>query len=160
MGPRLPPLPSIPIAAVEAGVCTVGSGGVAGGEAGGRQGAGGGLEGQMASAAPLAPLRRRQHVWSAVGSSFVSGGLAGGSGSTHGRRRHDGRWNTAAAVMHVFGGGGATHGRCWLVDHFVETIAVALVPWQPPPTPTLLSRSSPVTPSCADEEAGGCGKAA
>jgi hypothetical protein len=42
--------------AVEAGVCAVGSSDVAGNEVGGRQGAGGGLEGQVASAAPPYPL--------------------------------------------------------------------------------------------------------
>jgi hypothetical protein len=116
-------------------VCAVGSGDVAGNEVGGRQGAGGGLEGQVASAAPPYPLLLfggglgvrgggRQHVWSAAGDSFVSDGSASGSESTHGRRRHGGRWNTAAAAVHVFGGGGAAHGRCWLVECFVKAAVV------------------------------------
>jgi hypothetical protein len=73
----------------------------------------------------------RQRVWSTAGGSFISDGFAGGSGSAHGRRRHGGRWNTAAASVHVFGGGGAAHDRCWLVERFVEAAAVGFR-WQPP----------------------------
>jgi hypothetical protein len=131
--------------AVEVGACAVGFGGVAGGEVGGRQGAGGGLEGQVASAAPPYPLLLfggglgvcgggRQGVWSA----------AGGSGSLHGRRQHGGRWNTVAAAVHVFGGGGATHGRCWLVERFMEAAAcgrVWVATWE-----ALVPRQSPLSP--------------
>jgi hypothetical protein len=69
----------------------------------------------------------QQRVWSVVGDSFVSNGSVGDSGSAHGRRRHGGRWNTVAAAVHLFGGGGTTHGRCWLVERFVEATACGRV---------------------------------
>jgi hypothetical protein len=72
--------------AVEVGACAVGSGGVAGGEVGGRQGAGGGLEGQVASAAPPYPLLL----------------FGGGLGACGGGRQREPAWSTTArwAVEH------------------------------------------------------------
>jgi hypothetical protein len=164
MGPQLPPLPSSSPTAAEAMArhwkqasvlsALVAEHGVAGGEAGGRQGAGGSLEGQVASGAPPLPPCSSSSVAAvtlasvAAGGSFVSDGSAGGSGSAHGQRKHGGPWNTAAAVVHVFGGGGAAHGRCWLVERFVEAVACgrvrvaaweALVPQQPPTPPSFLA---------------------